>query len=66
MSFEPRDPNWPMRADEREHIGWAEYVQRWLAEQTPHFQPKTPTPPARTVAAEEPWVTGCLMDVLNG
>ena len=57
----------PMRADEVDYIGWAEYVERWLLEQDPRFMVKEPpSVPQEIVYDDLPWATHCLMDVFNG
>jgi hypothetical protein len=57
---------WPLRADERDHIGWAEYVDLWLTEQVPTNELKAPAECEQLNFSDAPFATGCLLEALNG
>ena len=51
--------------DEGRGLGWAEYIELWLASHTPR-QPALPaTPVTQATYADVPWATACLMDAFN-
>ncbi len=60
-----REANWPMRVDEREYIGWAQYVEQWLGEQKPRHAVNLSAYDRTPSYSDAPWATSCLLDAMN-
>lgn len=59
------DLKWSFLVDEREHIGWAEYVSQWLADQVPSERLTRAVLTDPVVYTDAPWATACLCEALN-